>query len=383
MEQVMAETADFLRYGPLPPADELRDGLADSQRRTMRIFDHFVALDVPMPKLAIVNPPLWELGHVAWFQEFWVHRRGDVASPSRMHQADALFNSSLVAHDTRWDLPLPSVPALRDYLCNVFEDTVQLLGKLPLRPDPAAPYFIQLALFHQDMHNEAFAYSWQTTGWPWPVDVMPYSQASTGVPRPLPVGAADLEVGAHIGDGFVFDNEKWAHRVPVPAFTIDSAPVSNGAYLAYVEQDPRHLTPRYWRHSEGRWQQRIHEHWLPLDPDAPVCHLSAIEAEAYCAWRGRRLPTEFEWLRFATVAPAQAFAGVWEWTSSAFAPFPGFSPDPYADYSQPWFDGRYRVLKGASCWTAPRLRRAGYRNFYLPDRGDLFSGFRTCAIEPR
>ncbi len=383
MEQVSADAPDYLRYRPLPPASQLLDDLNDSQRRTMRVFDHFVALDVQMPKLPIVNPPLWELGHVAWFQEFWVHRRGDVARPSLLHNADALFNSSLVAHDTRWDLPLPSVPVLRDYLCNVFEQTLQLLRRLSLRPDHAAAYFIPLALFHQDMHNEAFAYSWQTTGWPWPGDVAPYGKFAEGPSRPWPLGAAELDAGARIGDGFVFDNEKWAHRVHVPAFTIDSAPVSNRAYLAYVEQDTKQRMPRYWRRSEGQWQQRVHEHWLPLDLDAPVCHVSAHEADAYCAWRGRRLPTEFEWLRFATAAPAQAFAGVWEWTASAFAPFPGFSPDPYADYSQPWFDGRHRVLKGASRWTAPRLRRAGYRNFYLPDRGDVFSGFRTCAVETR
>ncbi len=375
------DTADYLHYGPLPAPAELQSALADSQWRTMRVFDQFIALEVTMPKLPIVNPPLWELGHVAWFQEFWVHRGGDVARPSRMRDADALFNSSLVAHDTRWDLPLPSVPVVRDYLCSVFEDTLQRLHRLALRPDPATAYLIQLALFHQDMHNEAFAYSWQTAGWPVPGDLPPYGPpAVVAAPLQWRVGAADIDVGARPGEGFVFDNEKWAHRVHVPAFTIDSAPVSNGAYLAFVEADPTRRTPRYWRHADGQWQQRVYTHWLPLDHDAPVCHVSADEAAAYCAWRGRRLPTEFEWLRLATsVAPASAFAGVWEWTSSPFAPFPGFSPDPYADYSRPWFDGRHRVLKGASRWTPPRLRRAGFRNFYPPGRGDVFCGLRTCA----
>ncbi len=374
---------DYLSYEPLPSGADLKTALGDTQWRTMRVFDQFIKLAAPMPKLPIVNPPLWELGHVAWFQEFWVHRRGDIARPSKLRNADALFNSSQVPHDSRWDLPLPPVPALRDYLSNVFEDTITLLNKLAMRPDPAAVYFIQLAIFHQDMHNEAFAYSWQTAGWPTPGDLPVYGAPVISYPvsKPLPVAAADIDVGARSGDGFVFDNEKWSHRVHVPAFTIDSAPVSNGAYLEYVEGDRKNRTPRYWRHADGQWQHRVHRQWVSLDRAAPVCHVSADEADAYCRWRKRRLPTEFEWLRLATVAPALTVSHVWEWTSSIFEPFPGFSPDPYADYSRPWFDGRYRVLKGGSRWTPPRLRRAGFRNFYLPDRGDIYSGFRTCAIE--
>ena len=382
MDHIAPEADDYLRYGCLPAPAALLAGLAESQRRTLRLFDHFIALGLQMPKLAIVNPPLWEFGHLAWFHEFWVQRRGDAARLSCLHDADALFNSSVVAHDTRWDLPLPSAPALRAYLCSVFEHTKQRLSHPAAQPDPADAYFIQLSLFHQDMHNEAFAYSWQTTGWPWPDDLPPYGHGVSAQLVPCRVDAADIEVGARCGEGFVFDNEKWRHRVHVPAFTIDSAPVSNGAYLAFVEGDPEQRMPRYWRRSGAQWEQRVRDRWRPLDHDAPVCHVSAVEADAYCAWAGRRLPTEFEWLRFATaIAPAQAFAGVWEWTSSLFAPFPGFRADPYADYSRPWFDGRHRVLKGGSCWTAPRLRRAGYRNFYLPERGDVFSGFRTCAID--
>lgn len=380
---------DYLGYAPLASPADLQAGLSDSQSQTLRVFDQLGVQALNMPKLPTVNPPLWELGHVAWFHEFWVHRGGDCARPSRLRDADALFNSSQVAHDTRWDLPLPPAAALRSYLTGVVDDTLALLHRMQLQPDPARLYFIQLALFHQDMHNEAFAYSWQTAGWPWPAAVPPNvppnlspNMSACAAARQLTVHAADIALGAHPATGFIFDNEKWAQRVPVPAFTIDSAPVSNAAYLAYVEEDPAQRMPRYWRRSQGQWQQRVFAHWLPLDLAAPVCHVSALEAEAYCASRKRRLPGESEWLRLAEVAPAQAFAGVWEWTSSVFAPFAGFRPDPYADYSQPWFDGRHRVLKGGSRWTPARLQRAGFRNFYQTDRGDVFAGFRTCAITP-
>lgn len=376
------DSPDYLSYGMPPAAAALRAALADSHRRTMQLFDAWAASGQEMPKLAIVNPLRWEFGHVAWFQEFWVHRRGDADRPSRMRQADALFNSSLVPHDSRWDLPLPSADGLRSYLESVHHDTLGLIAHGD--PDPAAAYLIQLSLFHQDMHNEAFAYSWQTVGRAWPDAIAPYDAPSVAAGEDLHLAAAEITVGAHRGAGFAFDNEKWAWRVTVPAFRIAPAPVTQREYLAYVLQDPARRQPRHWRYHEGQWQQRQHERWLPLEPDAPVCHVSALDAEAYCRWRGRRLPTEFEWQRLAEQAgPDTAFAGVWEWTASTFAPFPGFSPDPYADYSQPWFDGSYRVLKGASRWTPPRLRRIGFRNFYQPARDDLFCGFRTCAVDSR
>ncbi len=375
------DTPDYLTFGSPPPAAALLADLADSQQRTMALFAHWQAHGQPMPKLKIVNPPHWEFGHVGWFHEFWVHRQGDAAQPSRLRDADALFNSSVVPHATRWDLPLPPLAAVHDYVESVCADTVRLLQQG--EPDPATAYFIQLALFHQDMHNEAFACSWQTAGWPWPASVRSYAIAAPAGAGDLAFDDADIEVGARRGAGFAFDNEKWAHRARVPAFAISAAPVTQRDYLEFVQRDPERRMPRYWRRSGEQWEQRVGDRWLPLAPDEPVCHVSANEAEAWCRWRGRRLPTEFEWQRYAQAVGPDAFAGVWEWTASIFSPFPEFSPDPYADYSRPWFDGSYRVLKGASRWTPPRLRRMSFRNFYQPARGDMFCGFRTCAVDSR
>ena len=379
------KTVDHLHYHPLPAPADLRAQLAESHRCTMDLADRAVVAvsadpaAMTMPFLPIVNPLPWELGHVAWFQEFWALRRGDDRAPARLKQADALFNSSLVPHDTRWDLPLPPLTRLRTYLVDVFEATDTLLASSGAEDDAGLRYFAQLALYHQDMHNEAFAYSFQTAGW---AGFVPSEPALAPPSRDRHFDDATIEAGAAPGAGFVFDNEKWAHAVPVPAFAIAEAVVTHGDYRSFVEGDPAQRTPRYWRRRGGVWEVRVFDQWCVPADRSPVCHVSASEAEAYCRWRGRRLPTEFEWLRLAQACPELAFAGVWEWTASVFGPFPGFTPDPYEDYSRPWFDGSYRVLKGGSVFTPTRMRRAGFRNFYRPDRGDVFCGFRTCATGP-
>jgi EgtB-related family protein len=118
---------------------------------------------------------------------------------------------------------------------------------------------------------------------------------------------------------------------------------------------------------------------VPLEPAEAACHLTLHEAEAWCRWAGRRLPTEAEWECAAVSAPDTfRWGDAWEWTASAFAPFPGFRPHPYRDYSAPWFDGR-PVLRGASPFTQPRLRHPRYRNFFPATRSDVPAGFRSCA----
>jgi iron(II)-dependent oxidoreductase len=384
---------DFSLYRPHPPAARLRDWLAEAHQltRTLTRFLDSERLDVPM--LPIVNPPLWELGHIAWFQEFWLHRGGDFAAPPMLVQADRWYDSARVAHDTRWSLDLPDVRATRAYADAVFGRTLALLDGAALSDERA--YFAQLAIFHQDMHNEAFCYMWQTLAYPMPVA---WPEAGASVAADIEVPAGTLALGAAPGSGFVFDNEKWAHEVSLPAFAIARRALSNAEYRGFVEDGGyarRELWsaagwamrerlglahPRYWRREADTWSQRRYDRWLPLAAEAPVTHVSCHEAEAYCAWAGRRLPAEAEW-ECAAGAFADRFDSgrVWEWTSSRFAPYPGFSADPYKEYSAPWFAEEHRVLRGGSFVTPPRLLRKTWRNFYQPERADLFCGFRTCA----
>ncbi len=412
----------------------------DARRRTLELIDDLSDAQLLGPHLAIVNPPLWEIGHLAWFQEKWLLRRG--GEPSLRADADALYDSAEVAHSTRWGLPLPSRRDTIAYMRQVLDRVAEKLGGGPLSEED--DYFSRLATFHEDMHGEAFAYTRQTHGYPRP-RLAGAGQGGADGAGPLPgdvaVPGGRFLLGARPGEPFVFDNEQWAHPVELRPFAVARAPVTQAEFAAFVEEDgyARHelwsaagwdwreeagaLHPVYWkREGPGRWLRRDFDRWLPLEPHRPVLHVSWYEAEAYCRWAGRRLPTEAEWEAAASglaekrrfpwgdtppsteranldgaalgcgdvaACPAgespygcrQMIGNVWEWTADDFLPYPGFEAGPYREYSEPWF-GDHKVLRGG-CWvTRGRLLRNTWRNFYKPDRRDVWAGFRTCAPQP-
>lgn len=384
---------DFALYRPHPTPAALSDRLGEARQLTRVLTRHFDDASALVPMLAIVNPPIWELGHVAWFQEFWLHRGGSFDAPSMRIHADRWYDSARVAHDTRWSLDLPDIDATRNYIDAVFERSLALLERDALTDEQA--YFAQLAIFHQDMHNEAFCYTWQTLGLPMPVS---WPESSLGSAADIDMPASTMMLGARPASGFVFDNEKWAHEVQLPAFSIARQVVGNAEFLAFVESGcyaRRDLWseagwamrerlaldhPRYWKREDGGWSVRRFDRWIPLAPGDPVMHVSAHEAEAYCRWTNRRLPNEAEWECVANDKPGQFDYGrVWEWTAGGFSPYAGFAADPYVEYSAPWFAEEHRVLRGGSFVTPRRLMRTSFRNFYKPERADMFCGFRTCA----
>jgi ergothioneine biosynthesis protein EgtB len=306
-----------------------------------------------------------------------------------------------VPHGVRWTLPLPQRAATRDYVAAVLERTLAQLRGEP--DDDAALYPYRLALCHEDMHGEAWVLMRQALGYP-----PPSLPAFAPTARQAPIGQRDVALGGGRfvqgvagGAGFRFDNEAEPHEVTLAPFAIAVRPVSNAEYAAFVAaggyrddrlwdeagrpwRDACHAAhPQDWRAVDGRWQQRAFDRWVPLDPDAPVRHVSAWEAQAWCRWARRRLPTESEWEYAVTRGAIDPWARsadlLWEWTATPFAPYPGFVPGPYRDYSQPWFH-THRVLRGASFVTPARLRDARFRNFYAPQRRDMLVGFRTCAL---
>jgi gamma-glutamyl hercynylcysteine S-oxide synthase len=372
--------------GRLYEGERLAAALQDARARTLALYKHLDLATLRVPLIPIVNPPLWELAHIAWFQEIWCLRYSGVSDgPVRgsiFEGADRLFDSSAVPHATRWHLDLPSPAGVQAYMANTLELTLAALACA--RKDER--YFFELALLHEDMHGEALLMTLQTLGLPAPD--LPDAPALR--PRPARRPALDVAFeGGRFAMGtapgskrFVFDNEKWEHEVDVAPFAISTRVVTQGEYARFAHDRGAGI-PGHWRREGGAWQVRWFDRWVPLDPDAPMVLVSQEDALAYCRWAGRRLPTEAEWELAAlsgNAALEDMIGGVWEWTSSPFEPYPGFHADPYKDYSEPWF-GTHRVMRGGSFFTRERLVHPRFRNFYRPERADVFAGFRTCALD--
>ncbi|HXG91376.1 MAG TPA: selenoneine synthase SenA [Blastocatellia bacterium] len=440
--------------------------LQEARERTLELIADLSDEQMMGPRLAIVNPLRWEVGHVAWFQEYWVLRHARGHSPI-LGNGDALYDSAKVAHDTRWDLPLPSKTETLAYMQQVL-DRVAELGESQSSASHGGEshydeaYFMSLALLHECMHAEAITYTRQTLEYSEPRIAIAKPRQRDEVKEEAAESAAqhqnvsgDVKIpggvfmlGSAPAYPFVFDNEQWAHQVEVAPFSISRTAVSNREFAAFVEDDGyrrRELWsdagwrwregegaehPLYWKkNSAGEWLRRNFDKWVPLEANHPVLHVNWFEAEAYCRWARRRLPTEAEWEMAASCEPTpdssaiterkrrfpwgdepptperanldwrnigcvdvsalpagdsafgcrQMIGNTWEWTATDFNPYPGFSPGPYKEYSAPWF-GDHKVLRGG-CWvTRSLLITNTYRNFYKPDRRDVWAGFRTCAI---
>ena len=359
----------------------------------------------PVPERNGLNRVDWELGHLAWFAEFWILRGPHTASadgrfveasrPARIAGPDAVFDSSRLAHADRWRTAMPSRDVLAARLAAQLDAAVEAIPDG--RDDDAAHYFHRLALFHEDMHGEAFAWLRATLGWPAPAGLEAIPMIDGG-DMPLRIDGDDVALGREPGPpGFAFDNELPGHRVAVAPFEIDARPVTNGDFLAFVDAggyDRAELWPgdagrwragqraghpeRWSRGTDGSWRMRWFDSTAPLVPEAPLVHINAYEAEAWCHWRGRRLPSAAEWTLATRDARFRWGGSVWEWTADAFGPYPGFRAGPYRDYSEPWFTG-HRELRGGSFATHTRMHHPAYRNFFTPDRRDVFAGFRSVG----
>jgi gamma-glutamyl hercynylcysteine S-oxide synthase len=199
-----------------------------------------------------------------------------------------------------------------------------------------------------------------------------------GMPRApdmIRVPGDRYEVGAP-ASGFAYDNERPRHAVEVDAFEIDRTPVTNGAYIHFMEETGAE-PPMYWeRDGEGRWLRTAMGRREPVDPAQPVIHVSWHEADAFARWAGKRLPSEEEWE--VASAQLQATDQVWEWTSSDFRAYPGFKAFPYREYSEVFLGDTYKVLRGGSWATHREVIRPSFRNWDLPQRRQIFAGIR-CA----
>lgn len=388
--------------------DLLSLALMDARNHTLRLFAAYEEAmgnrDFVVPRRAELEPPLWVLGHVGWFQEFWIARnverhRGAACDATRPKlasiepQADSCYDPRAVPAIHRWELDLPDLSSCKQYLVDTLETTLELLAGTEDSDD--ALYFYRLALLYEDSAGEALVRMAQTLGFAVPVPGAPQAVLQR---EPLAVPATRWRAGYNAAGGFAFDHERPAHDVAVPDFEIDAQPVSWAQYAEFVE-DGGYDDPQWWSRDGWDWvesearrcprhveqlRQGVLQHRfgrltrVPLEQ--PALHVSGHEAQAWCRWAGRRLPTEVEWELAACTLGSRGFrwGEVWEWTATPYRPYPGFVPAPWR-LLPPRFE-EHQVLRGGSFATRGRLKHPRHRSDAPLQRDDLFSGFRSCAF---
>lgn len=404
---------DMRRAGP----ELLSLALMDARNHTLHLLGQYEqALDggLAIAQQPGLELPQWLGGHIAWFAEYWIGRNPQRHLGSAC-PADGLRLASIEPMADRWYHPLlapetarrppdlPDLQSTRAWLLDILESTLELLDKAP--QDDEGLYFFRAALFHEDLRGEQLIAMAQALGLPLKVALPP------GMPprEPLLLPAAPWQLGCE-RRGFVFEAEKWAHEVQVPEFEIDAQCVSWAQFVEFVD-DGGYDRAELW-HPEGwAWLQRLagqegrrgpaHVEQIGVASGAVMqtlfgkptrmagsqsaMHLSWWEADAWARWAGRRLPTEVEWELAAHTAARRGFrwGEVREWTAGTLRPWPGFTPDAWAQHGDfealPLF-GRARVQRGASFATRARLKHPKHRGFALPERDEGFVGFRTCAV---
>ncbi|MGD2084311.1 MAG: SUMF1/EgtB/PvdO family nonheme iron enzyme, partial [Chromatiales bacterium] len=219
-----------------PTTEELVDDLRDARRRTLALVGDLSDEQLMGPRLPIVNPLRWEIGHAAYFQELWTLRHLD-GRPPILANADSLYDSMTIEHDVRWDLPLLSREDTLAYMQSVLDAQVaRLEGR---EPSPEEAYLYRYGVFHEDMHTEAFTYTRQTLAYPAPrigVDHDDPGWSAGPLPGDVEVPGGTFMLGAAPDEPFVFDNEKWAHPVEVAPFRIARAPVTNAELALFVDE---------------------------------------------------------------------------------------------------------------------------------------------------
>ncbi len=364
----------------------IADALSEARERTLALVEPLDDEQLNRVWSPILSPLAWDLGHIANFEELWLVQTIGGREPMRGELGrfyDAIENPRKI----RGELPILEDEELRAYMADVRERTLDVLEGVEIGPDVEDPllrdgFVYEMLLAHELQHNETMLQLLQLVdGYELPDQVDSECTASRMAGRSessaaemVLIEAGEHEIGAP-DRGFAYDNERPRHAVELDAFAIDRTPVSNGAYVSYMDATGAE-PPLYWERDGEDWVDTSRGQRAAIDPSDPVIHVSWDQADGFARWAGKRLPTEFEWE--AAREQLDGLGHGWEWTSSHFLAYPGFEAFPYREYSEVFFGDEYRVLRGGSWATHPRVARPTFRNWDLPQRNQIFAGLR-CA----
>jgi gamma-glutamyl hercynylcysteine S-oxide synthase len=417
---------------------EALTALDEARQRTLALVASVSDEDLERVHSTLMSPLVWDLGHIAAFEDLWVVHRFGGRELLREDLAD-VYDAFETPRAGRGELPFLRPDEAREYLEHVRERTVEVID----RRGVGDGMIVELVLRHEQQHNETMLQTLalaQLEGYE-----LPGREPRTGARGRISTGLEFVEVpggSCTIGAsdvGFAYDNERPRHRTDVRGYLIGRTPITNATYLTFVEGGG--YERREWWSDEGwswkedyditrpqGWTADLRSEWRlaglePLHPDRPVVHVSWFEADAFARAHGVRLPTEVEWEKAATwdqeqqralthpwgeelpvpgvhanldqlshgpgvvgSLPASAspcgcegmIGDVWEWTATEFDGYPGFRPYPYREYSEVFFRSAYRVLRGGSWATRPRVGTSTFRNWDLAERRQIFSGLRIA-----
>lgn len=421
----------------MTPRETIARELTTARGRTLRLVD-FDDAELGRQYSPLMSPLVWDLAHIGQQEELWLLRDGNPDRPGMLHpEVERLYDAFVNSRASRVNLPLLPPSDARTYCATVRDKVLDTLEALP-EDDPG--FVFGLVISHENQHDETMLQALNLRSGPpllEPGIPLPEGRPEVaGTSVLVPGGEFVLGVDA-AAEPFSLDNERPAHTVDVPAFRIGRVPVTNGEWRRFID-DGGYDEPRWW--SDRGWKHRTEaglrapQFWDPdgtrtrfghveeIPDTEPVQHVTFFEAEAYAAWAGARLPTEVEWEKACAWDPAvgarrrypwgtsepttalanlggdalrpapvgaypagasaygaeQMLGDVWEWTTSPLRPWPGFTPMIYERYSQPFFDGDYKVLRGGSWAVASSILRPSFRNWDHPIRRQIFSGVRLA-----
>jgi iron(II)-dependent oxidoreductase len=414
--------------------------------RSLKLLDPISDQEQLRQQAPIMSPLVWDLAHVGNYEELWL-LRVIAGLPGTSKEYDDMYNPFVHPRFSRINLPLLPPDAARSYISEVRSRVMDVLEKVEFDDSDrrlAQGFLYGMVVQHEHQHDETMLATRQLM-----LERSAPLDGAASAPAGAPIASEEVRVeggpfimGTSL-EPWAYDNERPSHEVHVDPFWIDAAPVTNRAYVDFIEdggyEDPRHWTddgwkwrlesdlqhPEFWcREGDGSWSVLRFGNSIPLRPGEPVQHVCWYEADAYARWAGKRLPTEQEWEKAASWTPSgqkhrypwgndspalesnlgqrhdgpaevgaypegvsawgchQMIGDVWEWTASDFTGYPGFEVFPYSEYSEAFFGGEYKVLRGGSWATHPTAIRSTFRNWDYPIRRQIFAGFR-CARDDR